>query len=431
MIDPQQFYIPVKNKKALLVSDTEWGLEELEGLLETLGGNCAKKMLLPKSFKKIDPKTYVGKGKLEEISLELEGLDLLILDFDLSPSQLKNIEKSTKKLILDRTSLILEIFNHHARTKEAKLQVEIARLQYFMPRLTNLWSHFERQRGSGGGSLKGKGMGEKQLEVDRRLVKDRINHLQKKLKEVESVRQLHRKNRQTMLKVAIVGYTNAGKSTLLNALTQQKANALVEDALFATLDAQIKLLNPKSKPSILAIDTVGFIDRLPHSLVASFRSTLGEVLEADLLLQVVDGSHPEYERQFDVTREVLGELGASEIPMFLAINKMDKVEEQGKLNLLKVWSSSKERQLKLLGTAFLSAQDKNQVAELREKILKVFEKKMNLYEILVPFEEGKLLSQLHELARIEKKTQTEKGTFIRFKTMPEFAERMNLSRYQI
>ncbi|MBI3543668.1 MAG: GTPase HflX, partial [Deltaproteobacteria bacterium] len=318
MIDTEQFLIPLQAKKALLVSDSDWGLDELEGLLTTMGGQAVERLKLPK--RRIDAGTYMGSGKVEEIKriLEARELDLMLVDFDLSPSQIKNIEKifgetideetgeKKRKLVLDRSGIILEIFNRHARTKEAKLQVEMARLEYLMPRLAHLWSHFERQSGSGGGALKGKGMGEKQIEVDRRLVKARMDTLKRRLKEAEHSHHLHRRSRESLLKVAIVGYTNAGKSTLLNALTHSEV--LVEDALFATLDATVRLLNPKSRPAVLGIDTVGFIDRLPHGLVASFRSTLKEVLEADLLVHVLDASHPEVKRHFDVTMGVLAEL---------------------------------------------------------------------------------------------------------------------------
>jgi GTP-binding protein HflX len=437
MIDTVALHIPLESSKALLVSDSDWGLDELEGLLTTLGGKAAERLKLP-PHKKIHSGTYVGSGKLQEIKniLQAKNLDMLLVDFDLSPSQFKNIEKEIKCLVLDRSGIILEIFNRHARTKESKLQVEIARLQYIMPRLTNLWSHFERQRGSGGGALKGKGMGEKQIEVDRRLVKDRINFLQRKLEEAEESRQLHRKHRGSMLKVAIVGYTNAGKSTLLNALTHSEV--LVEDALFATLDATVRLLNPKSRPAVLGIDTVGFIDRLPHSLVASFRSTLGEVLEADLLVHVLDASHTEVKRQFDVTMSVLAELGAVQanpeeqgtggIPMLIVFNKMDLCTDQ---SMVKIWGAGLSRKFSTEPPVFMSALDEAQVSDLRDRVMRYFERTMETYELLIPYEDGKTAAQLHELGRIESKKNMEKGTFFRIKTMPEFARQLNLARFKI
>lgn len=479
MIDTEQFLIPLQAKKALIVSDSDWGLEELEGLLTTMGGEAAERLKLPP--RRIDPGTYMGSGKVEEIKriIEAKSLDLLLVDFDLSPSQLKNIQAilGEKKLVLDRSGIILEIFNRHARTKEAKLQVEMARLEYLMPRLTNLWSHFERQRGSGGGALKGKGMGEKQIEVDRRLVKERMINLRRRMKEVDEAREVHRKARESLLKVAIVGYTNAGKSTLLNALT--RSDVLTQDALFATLDATVRLLNPKSRPAVLGIDTVGFIDRIPHSLVASFRSTLGATLEADLLLHVLDASNPEVKRQFDVTMNVLEELGAVKcpqknedeqelakvanhisepasllagqpagvidpsvypkkaaklkaltrnIPMLVVFNKMDLCPDP---SVLKIWGASLMREFGTEQPLYVSAHNPAQVEEVRERVMQFFSRDMEVYELVVPFEDGKTLAQIHELGNIEAKRATDKGTFIRVKTLPEFANQLNLSRYKL
>ncbi|MBI2607166.1 MAG: GTPase HflX [Deltaproteobacteria bacterium] len=434
MIDVDGFLLPLEAARALFVSDGEWGLEELEGLFVTLGGKpvCdagSEKLLV--QIRRIDPGSYLGKGKLEEIAriLEARALDLLVVDFELSPSQMKTIEKVTKKLVLDRSGIILEIFNRHARTKEAKLQVEIARLEYLMPRLTRMWTHFERQSGSGGGALKGKGMGEKQIEVDRRLVKDRMNMLHRKLGVVEKSRGLHRRGREALLKVALVGYTNAGKSTLLNRLTHSEVH--VEDALFATLDASVRLLNPRSRPVVLAIDTVGFIDRLPHALVASFRSTLGEVLEADLLVHVLEGSHPEVRRHFDVTMAVLKALEADRIPMLLVLNKMDLLSSPADAATLKVWATGIARKLSLEAPVFVSAFSDGDVGLLRERILKSFESKMTVYEVVVPFEDGRTAAKIHEVGSIEAKRPTERGTFFRLKTLPEFAEQLNLARYKV
>lgn len=434
MFDSQKFLIPLEKRQAIAVSDSEWGLNEIEGLFKTLGGTVEHKVKLPP--RKIDPRTYMGGGKVEELGALMAGsqVDVLLLDFDLSPSQLKNIEGIVKGLVLDRSGIILEIFSRHARTKEAKLQVELARLEYLMPRLAHLWSHFERQKGSGGAALKGKGMGETQIEVDRRLVKDRISTLKRRIVEVERSRSVQRKSREEMLKVALVGYTNAGKSTFLNALTHSEV--LVEDALFATLDASIKVLNPKSRPLVLAIDTVGFIDRLPHSLVASFRSTLAEVLEADLLVQVLDASDPEVKRHFDVTMEVLKELGADAIPMVVVFNKMDRAKEN--LQILKIWATSlpqnNEQVISLGGKSaalFASALESDSVDRVRETILSYFEKDMSVYEVVVPFADGKTVAQICQVGRIEVKRVLQEGTFFRFKTMESMAKRYNFERYRV
>lgn len=452
MLDVQEFLIPLDKTRALIVSDSEWGIEEMEGLLVTLGGEPigrgedgevveGKSHAIEVVLRKIDPGTYIGKGKLDELKriIESGGLDLMLVDFELSPSQMKAIEQHVGKLVIDRSGVILEIFNRHARTKEAKLQVEIARLEYLMPRLTRMWTHFERQSGSGGGAGgSNRGMGEKQIEVDRRLVKDRILSLKKKLREVESSRGLQRRGRDDLLKVALVGYTNAGKSTLLNKLTH--SDVLVEDALFATLDASVRLLNPKSKPIVLAIDTVGFIDRLPHGLVASFRSTLGEVLEADLLVHTLDASHPEVRRHYEVTMEVLKELGADAIPMQIVMNKMDLCTQP---HLIKIWAKGVARELgdqpdnkdsaclRPDAPIFVSALEPSDVDALREKILKIFESRMEVYEVMIPFEDGKTAAKLHELGRVEKKTATEQGLFFRVKTLPAFAAQLNLEKYRI
>ncbi len=435
--DIEELSIPLDKKNALLVGDSEWSLDELSGLLETLGANPHYRV--PVVLKKIHAGTYIGEGKLTEIKTlkEAHECEFVCFDFDLSPSQLKNIQKVLGGLVLDRAAIILEIFNKHARSREAKLQVELARLEYFMPRLAHLWSHFERQRGSGGGALKGKGMGEKQIEVDRRMVKDRMTMLRKKMKEVDSARDLHRKHRQSLLKVALVGYTNAGKSTLLNALTHSEV--LVEDALFATLDATVRLLNPKSRPAILGIDTVGFIDRLPHGLVASFRTTLSSVLEADLLLHVLDASHPEVQRHHEVTMKVLEELGVLEkkIPMFIVFNKCDRATD---LSMLKIWAAKLARELKTAsdGTQvqdyaplFISAHRTDDVDNLRNTIVRHFESDMQVLEVLIPFDDGKTQAQIYEVANVEIKRNTEKGVFFRIKTMPHLADKLNLARFKI
>lgn len=239
-------------------------------------------------------------------------------DVELTPNQLKNLEKALGKATIDRAGVIIEIFSRHARTKEAKTQVELARLQYLLPRLAHYWTHFERQRGGGANQ---KGMGEKQIEVDRRLLKKRMSLLRDRLTKIESERTVQRSGRDDLLKVALVGYTNAGKSTLLNALTHSEVRA--EDKLFATLDASVRALSPDSHPPVVAIDTVGFIKHIPPSLVASFRSTLEELHQADLLVHVVDGSSEHAKEQLDVTVQVLTEMNLGEKPRITVLNKMD------------------------------------------------------------------------------------------------------------
>src|SRR5690606_35640422 len=294
MLESTESLLPYPSKfgekrplRAVLIGLEAYPVDELERLLNTLGVEVIGCVI--SSQRKINSATYITQGKLEEVKLLLETtpVDVVIVDHELSPKQLTNTEAFLEKATIDRPAVILEIFSQHARTKEAKTQVELAKLQYVLPRLAHLWSHFERQRGGGVGN---KGMGEKQIEVDRRLVKKRMQVLERRLKEIEAERITQRAGRKEVLKVALVGYTNAGKSTLLNALTQSKV--LAEDKLFATLDPSIRMLSPDSHPPIVAVDTVGFVSRLPHSLVASFKSTLEELHEADLLVHVVDGSSP-------------------------------------------------------------------------------------------------------------------------------------------
>lgn len=425
MLDTQELLIPLDARRAIAVAESQWALDEIGGLFKTLGGDLVGHEIV--ALRKIDARTYVGAGKLEEIASRMKAsdADVLLMDFDLSPSQLKNIEKVVKGLVLDRSGIILEIFGRHARSKESKLQVEVARLEYLMPRLTHLWSHFERQKGAGGAALKGKGMGEKQIEVDRRLVKDRLVMLKRKLGAVDNARGLHRRARQDLLQVALVGYTNAGKSTLLNALTH--SDVLVEDALFATLDASVRMLNPKSRPAILAIDTVGFIDRLPHNLVASFRTTLSAVLEADLLVHVLDASSTEVKRHYEVTLEVLKDLGAEAIPMIVVFNKVDQAKD---MPMLKVWASALARENKALAPFFVSAFDKKLVEELRARITSYFEVGMETFEVVVPYEDGKTLAQICEVGRIDSRKTLEAGTFLRFKTTDAIAKKYNFARYK-
>ena len=285
-------------------------LDELDRLLITLGVVPAGRVVV--TSRKINPATYIGAGKIEEVKNSIAALncDAVILDVELSPNQLRNLEKSMGKPTLDRPGVIIEIFTRHARTKESKTQVELARLQYLLPRLTHFWSHFERQRGGG---VTSRGMGEKQIEVDRRLVKRRMSVLRERLGAIERERQVQRSGRKDILKVALVGYTNAGKSTLLNGLTE--SNVLAENKLFATLDSSVRSLDPHSHPPVVAIDTVGFISRLPHSLVASFRSTLEELEQADLLVHIVDVSSPQAREELEVTEKVLQELNVGEKPV--------------------------------------------------------------------------------------------------------------------
>lgn len=299
-------------------------LDELELLADTAGFTVVQRVIQER--KAIDPATYIGSGKVDEIATMAAALevDAVIFDDELSPAQGRNLEAAIEKPVTDRTGIILDIFAQRARTKEAKTQVELARLQYLLPRLTGMWSHFTRQRGGG---VNMKGEGESQIELDRRMTKNRISELRRDLEEIGKQAEHRRKGRTEAYKVSLVGYTNAGKSTLMNALTE--AGVLAEDRLFATLDAAMRSLTLPSDDSVLLTDTVGFIRKLPPNLVASFRSTLDEINDADLLLHVVDSSHRVFEDQILATNEVLAELGAGEKPVLMVFNKVDRLEGTG------------------------------------------------------------------------------------------------------
>ena len=268
-----------------------------------------------------DPKTFIGSGKLMEIKafVEADQADMVIFDDDLSPSQLRNLEKELKVKIYDRSLLILDIFLQRAQTSQARTQVELARYQYLMPRLTRMWTHLERQRGGTG--TRG-GAGEKEIETDRRMIRNQIAVLKKKLEKMEMQDEIRRKSRNQIVRVALVGYTNTGKSTLMQKLSKNDAKA--EDKLFATVDATVRKVVINTIPFLLS-DTVGFIRKLPHHLIESFKSTLAEAREADILLHVVDVSHPAFEEQIDVVRETLRELQADDKPTIYVFNKIDRL----------------------------------------------------------------------------------------------------------
>src|ERR1700756_2738559 len=322
----QKFYdTAVKQEKAVLVgvitpNETEEQekeyLEELEFLVETAGGATLKhftqKMLRP------DRATFVGTGKLEEIRdyVKSEEIDIVVFDDELSPSQLRNIENELQVKILDRSNLILDIFAARAQTAQAKAQGELAQLQYLLPRLTRLWRHLERQKGGIGM----RGPGESQIETDRRLILNKISLLKEKLKQIDKQNETQRKNRHQLVRVALVGYTNVGKSTIMNMIS--KSEVFAENKLFATLDTTVRKVVIENLPFLLS-DTVGFIRKLPHHLVECFKSTLDEVREADILIHVVDVSHPNFEDQIRTVNDTLKELGAIDKQMITVFNKID------------------------------------------------------------------------------------------------------------
>lgn len=291
-------------------------LDELAFLVETAGGVPVKRYL--QSLESPNPKTYVGTGKLEEIRQYVKAaeIELAVFDDELGPSQIRNLEKVLECKILDRTNLILDIFAKRAKTAHAKVQVELAQYKYLLPRLTRMWTHLERQRGGIGL----RGPGETEIETDRRIIRDKISLLKKKLIQIDKQKATQRKNRGKMVRVALVGYTNVGKSTLMNLIS--KSDIFAENKLFATLDTTVRKVVIENLPFLLS-DTVGFIRKLPHDLVESFKSTLDEVRESDILVHVVDISHPEFEDQIKIVNETLSEIGASEKPVIMVFNKVD------------------------------------------------------------------------------------------------------------
>ena len=307
--------LPARDRQAPL----DLSLEELERLAETAGATVLARH--SQQVKSITPATLIGRGKVDEIqkSLRDSHADLVIVDEDLTPAQQRNLETAFKVRVIDRSQLILDIFAQRARSNEGKLQVELAQLEYLLPRLTRQWTHLSRL----GGGIGTRGPGETQLEVDRRRIRERIGHLKQRLKTVERTRALQRQERHEVpfATAALVGYTNAGKSTLMNTLTH--AGVFVEDKLFATLDPTTRALRLPNGDKVMLVDTVGFINKIPHSLIEAFKSTLEEVSRADLLLHLIDMSNPLWEEQIRVIEKALGEIGAAEIPTVLVPNKID------------------------------------------------------------------------------------------------------------
>ncbi|MGB3464209.1 MAG: GTPase HflX [Cyclobacteriaceae bacterium] len=317
------------NDKAVLVALIPQGqsdektneyLDELEFLAETLDIETVD--VFTQRLESPDRRTFIGKGKLEEViaSVNAKDADVVIFDDDLTPSQLRNLEKELRVKIYDRSLLILDIFLKRAQTSQAKTQVELARFQYLMPRLTRMWTHLERQRG--GTATRG-GAGEKEIETDRRIIRDQITVLKKKLEKIEKQSATRRKSRKNIVRVALVGYTNAGKSTLMRMLSKEAVYA--KDELFATVDSTVRKVVINQIPFLLS-DTVGFIRKLPHDLVESFKSTLDEVKEADLLLHVIDVSNPAFEEHMEVVEQTLADINASEIETVKIYNKIDVID---------------------------------------------------------------------------------------------------------
>ena len=327
-------------------------LNELSFLTETAGGHVSKKFI--QRVDKPNPKTFIGSGKIIEIQNYCIKNDIgsVIFDDELSPTQQLNLEKILRSKIIDRTGLILDIFAQRAKTSYAKNQVELAQYQYLMPRLKGLWTHLERQKGGIGM----RGPGETEIETDRRIVRDKISLLKKRLSSIDKQMSVQRGNRGSMVRVALVGYTNVGKSTLMNLIT--KSDVFAENKLFATLDTTVRKMVIGNLPFLLT-DTVGFIRKLPTQLVESFKSTLNEITESDLLLHIVDISHPNYEEHIDSVNEILGQIDSIDKPSILVFNKIDRLEDDSFI-----------KSNKLKSRVYISAEKKININELKEKIYK-------------------------------------------------------------
>jgi GTPase len=351
-------------------------LDELAFLAETAGIKTINRYV--QNLPHPDSRSYVGKGKLEEIKqfVQANGVSQVIFDDDLSPSQLRNLEKAlnpdkdaeTKVRIYDRSLLILDIFLFRAQTAQAKTQVELARYQYLLPRLTRMWTHLERQRGGTG--TRG-GAGEREIETDRRIIKHQITLLKERLEKIEKQRSTQRKSRTGIVRVALVGYTNVGKSTLMNLLS--KTDVLAENKLFATVDSTVRKISLENIPFLLS-DTVGFIRKLPHHLIESFKSTLDEVREADMLLHVVDLAHPFHDNQIEVVTHTLGDIGAGGIPTVLVLNKIDEFRKHNpEVNLDDMRGFYRQKGFEQV--VFISATQKENIGELKNILFSEVRKK--------------------------------------------------------
>jgi GTPase len=409
-------------------------LEELGRLVKTLGYEVVG--TISQKRDEIDGTTVLGKGRLEELAAMTGGTgivgsmavphkskarerfedadeksnapqiehdpqtpkpEFVIVDQEISPNQARNLERATGAQVLDRTGVIVEIFHRHAHSREAKLQVEMARLKYVSPRM---------RESPGGGRQQGYGAGESDLELDRRKIRDRLAELKEQLQDIQRDSDQRRSTRSDQLRVALVGYTNAGKSSLMRALTGSEV--LVADKLFATLDTTIRALQPETKPRVLVSDTVGFIKKLPHDLVASFRSTLSEALEASLLLYVVDASDPTYESQLEVSRSVLREIGADAVPSRLLLNKIDRVSEADRAALRE----------KHPNAILLSANSPEDVAALHQSIIAFFETAMVEDQLVLPYGKQGMLNDVYENARVLSEDYDTTGRIMKVRGLP-------------
>jgi GTP-binding protein HflX len=385
-------------------------LDELEFLAEAAGADVIMKIV--QELEKPHTALYLGKGKLEELkeTVKEEDVKLVIIDDDLSPMQARNLEQHLEVKVIDRSGLILDIFASRAKTQEAKVQVELAQLQYIMPRLTRMWTHLSKQYGGVGT----KGPGETQIETDRRIIKTRIQRLKEKLQDVETHKEQQRKGRANMPRFALVGYTNAGKSTLMNALTN--AGVVAENKLFATLDTTVRSFELPTGQKALLSDTVGFIRKLPTHLVASFRSTLAEAAEADVIVHVIDISHPQFRDQIDVVLQTLKDLKIEGKPQVMVFNKIDALEDKDIM---------REVQNDYPDAVFISAGRNMNLRRLADELQEKYNEQSNVLKLVVPYTEMKLLAQIYDRGEVIKREDRDEGVALEVKVPHEDCSKFN------
>ena len=393
-------------------SDAEFeaSLTELRQLAKTLGFEIVGRFTQKRA--RFDQTAYFGTGKREELRSLAEDADLILIDHEISPSQARNLEKETGCEVMDRTMVILEIFHRHARSRAARAQVEIARLGYMAPRMREA-AKLAGPQGRGRSGVGGRGASESRTELDRRKIRDRIAELERELAALGAERRTQRARRQErpgLARVALVGYTNAGKSTLMRALTASEA--LVADKLFATLDTTVRALHPESIPRVLVSDTVGFIKNLPHGLVASFKSTLDEALEASLLVHVIDASDPGFERQLAVTEGVLEEIGAKDVPRLLVLNKIDRGGDEASLRA------------RYPQAIIMSARRAGDIAKLRGAIVAFFQRSLVEAELFLPWSAQKLRGEIFASCEVLEERGANEGTFFRVRGEREAVQRL-------
>ncbi len=385
-------------------SPSKVSLEELEGLATT--AQYKPVATLTQRLSEINPKTFLGSGKVEELkqAVKHHNPEAVIFDEELSPRQSRELENILKCRVMDRPWVILEIFSNHAKTREAKTQVELARLKYELPRLTRMWGHLSRQRGGIGM----KDVGETQIQLDRRMIRNQINKLEKKLIQIDKEKKTQRKNREDNFKVALVGYTNAGKSTLMNCLTG--ADTLVEDKLFATLDSTVRKIKKNFPYPVLISDTVGLINKLPHDLVASFKSTLDEVRHANLLIHVVDLSHSEYTKQMRTADDLLREMGVDNLDILTVFNKIDALPDMEIL----------QRALNTVTSSIgISCKTGEGLETLRQKIVYHYEKKLAPYRLELEHSQANLVPEIKKFSLVLKEDYTPDGIVLSLRLSTE------------